>query len=72
MVRGTTIAEHIAAVSLFSIFAVLPAVLVAVIANVTIERGLERLFPVWCAMKNLETINAGTMQNSRVTSLSLQ
>jgi two-component system, NtrC family, nitrogen regulation sensor histidine kinase NtrY len=31
-------------VSLFSIIAVLPAVLVAIVANVTIDRGLDRLF----------------------------
>src|SRR6195256_3592325 len=31
-------------VSLFSVIAVLPAVLVAIVANVTIDRGLDRLF----------------------------
>src|SRR3954471_9474169 len=35
---------HIQIVSLFSVIAVLPAVLVAVVANVTIDRGLDRLF----------------------------
>jgi two-component system nitrogen regulation sensor histidine kinase NtrY len=35
---------HVQIVSLFSIIAVLPAVLVAVVANVTIDRGLDRLF----------------------------
>src|SRR5215471_9106623 len=35
---------HIQIVGLFSVIAVLPAVLVAVIANVTIDRGLDRLF----------------------------
>src|SRR3990170_1109349 len=35
---------HVQIVSLFSIIAVLPAVLVAIVANVTIDRGLDRLF----------------------------
>src|SRR5450432_2835680 len=35
---------HIQIVSLFSVIAVLPAVLVSIAANVTIERGLDRLF----------------------------
>ncbi len=43
--RGRAAARlHVQIVSLFSIIAVLPAVLVAVVANVTIERGLDRLF----------------------------
>ena len=43
--RGRAAARlHIQVVSLFSIMAVLPAVLVAIGANVTIERGLDRLF----------------------------
>ena len=43
--RGSAAARlHIQVVSLFSIIAVLPAVLVAVVANVTIDRGLDRLF----------------------------
>lgn len=43
--RGRAAARlHVQIVGLFSIVAVLPAVLVAVIANVTIERGLDRLF----------------------------
>jgi two-component system nitrogen regulation sensor histidine kinase NtrY len=43
--RGRAAARlHIQIVSLFSIIAVLPAVLVAVIANVTINRGFDRLF----------------------------
>src|SRR5215216_5001724 len=43
--RGRAAARlHIQVVSLFSIIAVLPAVLVAVVANVTIDRGLDRLF----------------------------
>jgi two-component system nitrogen regulation sensor histidine kinase NtrY len=35
---------HVQVVSLFSIIAVLPAVLVAIVANITIDRGLDRLF----------------------------
>src|SRR5882724_1190765 len=43
--RGRAAARlHIQVVSLFSVIAVLPAVLVAIIANVTIDRGLDRLF----------------------------
>jgi two-component system, NtrC family, nitrogen regulation sensor histidine kinase NtrY len=43
--RGRAAARlHVQIVSLFSVIAVLPAVMVAVVANVTIERGLDRLF----------------------------
>ena len=43
--RGRAAARlHVQIVSLFSVIAVLPAVLVAIVANVTIERGLDRLF----------------------------
>src|SRR5712671_1095439 len=43
--RGRAAARlHIQVVSLFSVIAVLPAVLVAIVANVTIDRGLDRLF----------------------------
>jgi two-component system nitrogen regulation sensor histidine kinase NtrY len=43
--RGRAAARlHVQIVSLFSIMAVVPAVLVAIVANVTIERGLDRLF----------------------------
>ena len=35
---------HFQVVGLFSVFAVLPAVLVAIVANLTIDRGLDRLF----------------------------
>ncbi|MGA2057197.1 MAG: PAS domain-containing sensor histidine kinase [Bradyrhizobium sp.] len=43
--RGRAAARlHVQVVSLFSIMTVLPAVLVAFAANVTIERGLDRLF----------------------------
>src|SRR6266571_806647 len=43
--RGRAAARlHVQIVSLFSVIAVLPAVLVSVVANVTIQRGLDRLF----------------------------
>src|SRR5215813_9777927 len=43
--RGRAAARlHVQIVGLFSIVAVLPAVLVAIVANVTIQRGLDRLF----------------------------
>jgi two-component system, NtrC family, nitrogen regulation sensor histidine kinase NtrY len=43
--RGRAAARlHVQIVSLFSIIALLPAVLVSIVANVTIERGLDRLF----------------------------
>jgi two-component system, NtrC family, nitrogen regulation sensor histidine kinase NtrY len=35
---------HVQIVSLFSVIAVLPAVVVAIVANVTIDRGFDRLF----------------------------
>ena len=35
---------HVRIVGLFSVIAVLPAVLVSVVANVTLDRGLDRLF----------------------------
>jgi two-component system nitrogen regulation sensor histidine kinase NtrY len=57
--RGRAAARlHIQIVSLFSGFAVLPAVLVAIIANVTIDRGLDRLFsgPMRAAIQNSLTI----------------
>jgi len=43
--RGRAAARlHVQIVSLFSIIAVLPAVLVAIVFNLTIDRGLDRLF----------------------------
>jgi two-component system nitrogen regulation sensor histidine kinase NtrY len=43
--RGRAAARlHIQIVSLFSVIAVLPAVLVAIVANITIDRGFDRLF----------------------------
>lgn len=37
---------HVRVVSLFAVIAVLPAVLVSIAANITLERGLDRLFSV--------------------------
>jgi two-component system nitrogen regulation sensor histidine kinase NtrY len=57
--RGRAAARlHIQIVSLFSVIAVLPAVLVAVAANVTLDRGLDRLFsgPTREAIHNSLTI----------------
>jgi two-component system, NtrC family, nitrogen regulation sensor histidine kinase NtrY len=43
--RGRAAARlHVQIVGLFSVIALLPAVLVAIVANVTIDRGLDRLF----------------------------
>src|SRR3954470_23053198 len=43
--RGRAAARlHVQIVGLFSVIAVLPAVLVAIVANVTIDRGFDRLF----------------------------
>jgi two-component system, NtrC family, nitrogen regulation sensor histidine kinase NtrY len=43
--RGRAAARlHVQIVALFSFIAVLPAVLVSIVANVTIDRGLDRLF----------------------------
>src|SRR3954470_4154073 len=63
--RGRAAARlHVQIVSLFSIVAVLPAVLVAVVANVTIERGLDRLFsgPTKEVIQNSLTIARAYMQ----------
>src|SRR5687767_1489312 len=43
--RGRAAARlHVQIVSLFSVIAVLPAVVVAIVANITLDRGLDRLF----------------------------
>jgi len=43
--RGRAAARlHVRIVALFSVIAALPAVLVAVVASVTLDRGLDRLF----------------------------
>jgi two-component system nitrogen regulation sensor histidine kinase NtrY len=45
--RGRAAARlHVQIVALFSVIAALPAVLVAVVASVTLDRGLDRLFSV--------------------------
>src|SRR6476469_11184803 len=63
--RGRAAARlHVQIVSLFSVIAVLPAVLVAIVANVTIERGLDRLFsgPTKEVIQNSLTIARAYMQ----------
>src|ERR1700756_3906802 len=63
--RGRAAARlHVQIVSLFSVIAVLPAVLVAVVANVTIERGLDRLFsgPTRAVIQNSLIIARAYMQ----------
>src|SRR6267154_4469945 len=55
MRRGRAAARlHVQIVSLFSVIAVLPAVLVAIVANITLDRGLDRLFsgPTRAAIEN--------------------
>jgi len=57
--RGRAAARlHIQIVGLFSVIAVLPAVLVAIVANVTIDRGFDRMFsgPTRAAIQNSLTI----------------
>jgi two-component system, NtrC family, nitrogen regulation sensor histidine kinase NtrY len=63
--RGRAAARlHIQIVGLFSIIAVLPALLVAVVANVTIDRGLDRLFsgPTRAVIQNSLIIARAYMQ----------
>src|SRR6202165_2952918 len=63
--RGRAAARlHVQIVSLFSVIAVLPAVLVAVVANVTIDRGLDRLFsgPTRGVIQNSLIIARANMQ----------
>src|SRR5215211_1743772 len=53
--RGKAAARlHVQIVSLFSVIAVLPAVVVAIVANITLDRGLDRLFsgPTRAAIEN--------------------
>ena len=68
--RGRAAARlHVQIVSLFSIIAVLPAVLVAIVANVTIDRGLDRLFsgPTREAIQNSLTIaRAYTLEHAEL------
>ena len=63
--RGRAAARlHVQIVSLFSVVAVLPAVMVSIVANVTIERGLDRLFsgPTKEVIQNSLTIARAYMQ----------
>src|SRR6202165_3752301 len=63
--RGRAAARlHVQIVSLFSVIAVLPAVLVAIVANVTIDRGFERLFsgPTRAVIQNSVIIARAYMQ----------
>ena len=63
--RGRAAARlHIQIVGLFSVIAVLPAVLVAVVANVTLDRGFDRLFsgPTREAIQNSVIIARAYMQ----------
>ncbi|MDI4231540.1 MULTISPECIES: PAS domain-containing sensor histidine kinase [unclassified Bradyrhizobium] len=63
--RGRAAARlHVQIVGLFSVVAVLPAVLVSIVANVTIERGLDRLFsgPTKEVIQNSLTIAGAYMQ----------
>jgi len=57
--RGRAAARlHVQIVALFSVIAVLPAVLVSIVANVTLDRGLDRLFsgPTKAVIQNSLTI----------------
>jgi len=63
--RGRAAARlHVQIVGLFSVIAVLPAVLVAIVANVTIDRGLDRLFsgPTREVMQNSLIVARAYMQ----------
>src|ERR1700750_1933402 len=63
--RGRAAARlHVQIVSLFSVIAVLPAVMVSIVANITIERGLDRLFsgPTREVIQNSLSIASAYMQ----------
>src|SRR5664279_729710 len=70
--RGRAAARlHVQIVSLFSVIAVLPAVMVAIVANVTIDRGLDRLFsgPTREAIQNsLSIARAYTNEHAQLVS----
>ncbi len=70
--RGRAAARlHIQIVSLFSVIAVLPMVLVAIVANVTIDRGLDRLFsgPMRAVIQNsLSIARAYTNEHAQLIS----
>lgn len=63
--RGRAAARlHIQIVGLFSIIAVLPAIIVAIVANITLDRGLDRLFsgPTRAVIQNSLTIASAYTQ----------
>jgi len=63
--RGRAAARlHVQIVGLFSVIAVLPAVMVSLVANVTIERGFDRLFsgPTHEVIQNSLVIASAYMQ----------
>jgi two-component system nitrogen regulation sensor histidine kinase NtrY len=70
--RGRAAARlHIQIVSLFSVIAVLPMVLVAIVANMTIDRGLDRLFsgPMRAVIQNsLSIARAYTNEHAQLIS----
>src|SRR3984893_7308193 len=70
--RGRAAARlHFQIVGLFSVIALLPAVLVAIVANVTIDRGLDRLFsgPTREAIQNsLSIARAYTNEHAQLVS----
>jgi two-component system nitrogen regulation sensor histidine kinase NtrY len=64
--RGRAAARlHVQIVGLFSVIAVLPAVLVAIVANITIDRGFDRLFsgPTRGVIENSVIIARAYMQD---------
>jgi two-component system, NtrC family, nitrogen regulation sensor histidine kinase NtrY len=64
--RGRAAARlHVQIVGLFSIIAVLPAVVVAIVANVMLDRGLDRLFsgPTRVAIQNSLTVARAYMND---------
>src|ERR1700761_936845 len=68
--RGRAAARlHIQIVSLFSIVAVLPAIIVAIVANLTLDRGLDRLFsgPTHAVIQNsLSIARAYTQEHAQL------
>jgi two-component system, NtrC family, nitrogen regulation sensor histidine kinase NtrY len=74
--RGRAAARlHVQIVSLFSVIAVLPAVMVAIVANVTIDRGFDRLFsgPTREAIQNsLSIARAYTNEHAQLISGDIQ
>src|SRR3954465_6190344 len=64
--RGRAAAKlHVQIVGLFSVIAVVPAVLVAIVANITIDRGFDRLFsgPTRQVIENSVIIARAYMQD---------